>query len=63
MTNIQILPIKYLIEFAKNFFLNQFKYNYEKSNYFYSLFVNNVNDSLKFNADINAAIKILKKAA
>jgi|TARA_B110000503_G_C7134155_1_gene408093 DNA polymerase III subunit delta' len=53
----------YGIEFAKNFFLNQFKYNYEKSNYFYSLFVNNVNDSLKFNADINAAIKILKKAA
>jgi DNA polymerase III subunit delta' len=53
----------YGIEFAKNFFLKQFKYNYEKSNYFYNLFVNNINDSLKFNADINAAIKILKKAA
>ena len=53
----------YGIEFAKNFFLKQFKYNYEKSNYFYSLFVNNISDSLKFNADINAAIKILKKAA
>jgi DNA polymerase III subunit delta' len=53
----------YGIEFAKNFFLKQFKYNYEKSNHFYSLFANNINNSLKFNADINAAIKILKKAA
>jgi DNA polymerase III subunit delta' len=53
----------YGIEFAKNFFLKQFKYNYEKSSHFYSLFANNINNSLKFNADINAAIKILKKAA
>jgi DNA polymerase III subunit delta' len=55
--------LSYGIEFAKNFFLKQFKYNYEKSNYFYSLFVRNVSDSLKFNADLNAAVKILKKVA
>tara|TARA_B110000503_G_scaffold58032_1_gene92840 strand:+ start:2059 stop:2967 length:909 start_codon:yes stop_codon:yes gene_type:complete len=55
--------LSYGIEFAKNFFLKGFKYNYDKSNYFYSLFVNSINDSLKFNADINAAIKILKKVA
>ena len=55
--------LSYGVEFAKNFFFKKFNYNYEKSNYFYSLFVRNVSDSLKFNADLNAAVKILKKVA
>jgi DNA polymerase III subunit delta' len=53
--------LTYGVEFAKNFFFKQFKCNYKKSNYFYNLFVKNVNDSLRINADLNAAIKILKK--
>ena len=52
--------LTYGVEFAKNFFFKQFKCNYKKSNYFYNLFVKNVNDSLRINADLNAAIKILK---
>jgi len=48
-------------EFAKNFFRIRFEENFKKTNFFYKLFVANIEKNLKFNLDINSTIQILNK--
>jgi DNA polymerase-3 subunit delta' len=51
----------YACEFAKNFFRIRFKNNFKKTNFFYKLFITNIENNIKFNLDINSTIQILNK--
>jgi DNA polymerase-3 subunit delta' len=51
----------YAGEFAKNFFRIRFEKNFKRTNYFYKLFINNIEKNLKFNLDVNSTIQILNK--
>lgn len=48
-------------EFAKNFFRIRFEKNFKKTNFFYKLFIDNIEKNLKFNLDVNSTIQILNK--
>lgn len=53
--------IYYGAEFAKNFFRVRFQEDFKKTNHFYKLFISNIENTLKFNLDINSTIQILNK--
>lgn len=56
-----IVCLNYGVTFSKKLFLDNFQYNFQKFNIVYNKFFNHVQNSIKYNSDIDPALNLLKK--